>query len=136
MYDSFASQLAGLDLSGFSITPAPFNAADFPCEDAVAHTLGAVWSDFFALFADTALEADAEDLAWGFVNLFHRSASRKSAQVDRASDEIRALLASADGSEVHSSILADKVDFLSRGNGQGDGTGDENDDNKDAPEID
>jgi len=58
MYDSFASQLAGLDLSGFSITPALFNEADFPCEDAMAHTLGAVWSDLFALFADTALEAE------------------------------------------------------------------------------
>ena len=79
MYDSFASQLAGLDLSGFSITPAPFNEADFPCEDAMSHTLGAVWSDLFALFADTALEADAEDLAWGFVNLFHRAASRRRA---------------------------------------------------------
>ena len=109
MYDSFASQLAGLDLSGFSITPAPFNECDFPCEDAMAHTLGAVWSDLFALFADTALEADAEDLAWGFVNLFHRAASRKSAQVDRASDEIRALLASADGSEVHSSNLEEQT---------------------------
>ena len=109
MYDSFATQLAGLDLSGFSITPAPFNEADFPCEDAMAHTLGAVWSDLFALFADTALEADAEDLAWGFVNLFHRAASRKSAQVDRASDEIRALLASADGSEVHSSNLEEQT---------------------------
>ena len=32
-------------------------------------------------------------------------------------------------------ILADKVDFLSRGNGQSDEAG-ENDDNKDAPEID
>ena len=109
MYDSFASQLAGLDLSGFSITPAPFNEADFPCEDAMAHTLGAVWSDLFALFSDTALEADAEDLAWGFVNLFHRAASRKSVQVDRASDEIRALLASADGSEVHSSNLEEQT---------------------------
>ena len=109
MYDSFATQLAGLDLSGFSITPAPFNESDFPCEDAIAHTLGAAWSDLFALFADTALEADAEDLAWGFVNLFHRAASRKSAQVDRASDEIRALLASADGSEVHSSNLEEQT---------------------------
>ena len=109
MYDSFATQLAGLELSGFSIAPAPFNEADFPCEDAMAHTLGAVWSDLFALLADTALEADAEDLAWGFVNLFHRAASRKSAQVDRASDEIRALLASADGSEVHSSNLEEQT---------------------------
>lgn len=43
------------------------------------------------------------------VNLFHRAASRKSAQLDRASDEIRGLLASADGSEVHSSNLEEQT---------------------------
>ena len=110
MYDSFAAQLAGLDLSGFAITPAPFNDADFPCAEAVEHTIGAVWSDLFAMFSDTALEADAEDIAWGFVNLFHRAASRKANQLDRASDEIRALLAAADGSEVHSSNLEEQVE--------------------------
>jgi len=89
MYDSFASQLAGLDLSGFTIAPAPFNATDFPCEDAIDQTLAAVWSDLYAMFSDTALEADAEDIAWGLVNLFHRAASRKSAQLDRASDRSR-----------------------------------------------
>src|SRR5690606_36487004 len=90
--------------------PAPFNETDFPAEEASEQTLAAVWSDMFALFADTALEADAEDIAWGFVNLFDRAASRKSAQVDRASDEIRALLASADGSEVHSSNLEEQIE--------------------------
>ena len=110
MYDSFTAQLAGLDLAGFSFRPAPFNETDFPAEEASEQTLAAVWSDLFALFADTALEADAEDIAWGFVNLFHRAASRKSAQVDRASDEIRALLASADGSEIHSSNLEEQVE--------------------------
>ena len=110
MYDSFASQLAGLDLSGFTIAPAPFNETDFPCEDAIEQTLAAVWSDLFAMFSDTALEADAEDIAWGMVNLFHRAASRKSTQLDRASDEIRVLLASADGSEVHSSNLEEQVE--------------------------
>ena len=109
MFDSFTSQLAGLDLAGFSVASAPFNQTDFPCEEAVEQTLGAVWSDLFALLADTALEADAEDLAWGFVNLFHRAAGRKSGQLDRASDEIRALLASADGSEVHSSNLEEQT---------------------------
>ena len=109
MYDSFASQLADLDLTGFTIAPAPFDATDFPSEDATAQTLGAVWSDLFALFADTALEADSEDIAWGLVNLFHRAASRKSAQLDRASDEIRVLLASADGSEIHSSNLEEQT---------------------------
>ena len=110
MYDSFTAQLAGLDLAGFSFRPAPFNETDFPAEEASEQTLAAVWSDLFALFTDTALEADAEDIAWGFVNLFHRAASRKSAQVDRASDEIRALLASADGSEIHSSNLEEQVE--------------------------
>jgi hypothetical protein len=110
MYDSFLEQLAGLDLTGFSIQPAPFNITDFPGEEAINQTLGAIWSELFAMFADTALEADAEDIAWGFVNLFHRAASRKSAQLDRAADEIRALLAAADGSEVHSSNLEEQVE--------------------------
>ncbi len=110
MYDSFLKQLAGLDLTGFNIQPAPFNTTDFPGEEAIDHTLGAIWSELFAMFADTALEADAEDIAWGFVNLFHRAASRKSAQLDRAADEIRALLAAADGSEVHSSNLEEQVE--------------------------
>ena len=109
MYDNLASQLAGLDPASFSIAPAPFNQTDFPSEAASQQVLEAVWSDFFALFADTALEADAEDLAWSFVNVFHRAATRKSAQLDRASDEIRALIASADGSEVHSTKLEEQV---------------------------
>ena len=50
MYDSFIDQLSGLDLSGLSIRPAPFNETDFPCEDAIEHTLAAVWSDLFAMF--------------------------------------------------------------------------------------
>ena len=110
MYDSFTQQLGGLDLSGFTIAPAPFTPADFPCDEAVEQTLAGVWSDLFALFADTALEADAEDVAWGFVNLFHRAATRKSAELDRATDEIRALVASVDGSEVHSSNLEEQVE--------------------------
>lgn len=110
MYDNFTRQLAGLDLSGFSIAPAPFAPSDFPCEDAIEQTLTGVWSDLFMLFTDTALEADAEDMAWGFVNLFHRAGQRKSNQLDRAADEIRALLAGADGSEVHSSNLEEQTE--------------------------
>src|SRR5690606_9786084 len=110
MYDSFTAQLAGLDLAGFSFQPAPLNETDFPADEASEQTLAGVWSDLFALFAGTALEADAEDVAWGFVNLFHRASSRKSAQLDRASDEIRALLSSADGSEVHSGNLEEQVE--------------------------
>ena len=107
---TFADQLGQLDLAGLSITANPVLPTDLPCEEAVSQTLAGVWSDLFALFTDTALEADAEDLAWGFVNLFHRAAQRKSEGVDRAADEIRFLLASADGSEVHTSELETQIE--------------------------
>ena len=84
--------------------------ADIPPDEAVEQTLGAVWSDLFQLFPATALEDDAEEIAWGFVNLFHRAAAKRSAQIDRATDKIRCLVASNDGSEVHASELEQQVD--------------------------
>jgi len=110
MHTPFADQLAGLDLAGFSIGPAPVNTSDFPVREAAVQTLEAVWSDLFALVSGTALEADAEDLGWAFVNLFHRSATRKSNALDRATDEVRALVATADGSEIHTSELETQVE--------------------------
>ena len=110
MHTSFADQLAGLDLAGFSIGPAPVSRTDFPEREALVQTLDAIWSDLFALFAGTALEADAEDLGWAFVNLFHRSAARKATALDRATDEVRALLATADGSEVHTHELETQIE--------------------------
>jgi hypothetical protein len=110
MHTSFAEQLAGLDLAGLSIRPAPVSASDFPLPDAVTQTLTAVWSDLFAMVSGTALEADAEDLGWAFVNIFHRAATRKASALDRATDEVRALLATADGSEIHSHELETEVE--------------------------
>jgi hypothetical protein len=110
MHTSFAEQLAGLDLAGFSIGPAPLASTDFPDREAVGQTLAAVWSDLFALLSGTALEADAEDLGWAFVNLFHRSATRKAGALDRATDEVRALVATADGSEVRTHELETQVE--------------------------
>ena len=111
MHTSLEAQLAQLELGHLAVerTPAP-DCSDLPDPDAVTQTLAAVWSDLFALFPETALEEDAEELAWGFVNLFHRAAAKRSAQLDRATDEIRCLLASADGSEVHSSELEKQID--------------------------
>ena len=111
MRTSFANQLAGLDLGQLSIQLRPSEKDLAPPEDeAVAQTLAGVWSDLFALFPETALEADSEELAWAFVNMFHRAAAKRSAQVDRATDEIRCLVASNDGSEVHASRLEEQVD--------------------------
>ncbi|MEP6868958.1 MAG: DUF2493 domain-containing protein [Novosphingobium sp.] len=107
---SFAEQFDRLDLVGLTITANPVLPTDLPCEEAVTQTLAGVWSDLFALFTDTALEADAEDLAWGFVNLFHRAATRKSENLDRATDEIRFLLAGADGSEIHTAELETQIE--------------------------
>ncbi|WP_088306605.1 DUF2493 domain-containing protein [Novosphingobium sp. B 225] len=110
MHTTFADQLAGLDFAGFSIDPAPVSSSDFPVREAVIQTLDAVWSDLFALVSGTALETDAEDLGWAFVNLFHRFAARKSAALDRATDEVRALVATADGSEIHTHELETQVE--------------------------
>jgi hypothetical protein len=110
MHTSLAAQLAQLELGHLAIARLePSGTTDLPDGDAVEQTLAAMWSDLMALFPDTALEDDAEEIAWGLVNLFHRAAVKRSAQVDRATDEIRCLLASADGSEVHSTELERQI---------------------------
>lgn len=110
MHTTLAAQLAQLELGHLAIGENERCAsADIPHSEAIEQTLGAVWSDMLALFPDTALEDDAEEIAWGLVNIFHRAAAKRNAQVDRATDEIRCLLASADGSEVHSSELEKQI---------------------------
>lgn len=110
MHTSFSAQLAQLQLGHAVIDCRDAAPVELPEPEAVEQTLAAIWSDLFALFPGTALEDDSEEIAWGLVNLFHRAAAKRSAQVDRATDEIRCLLASADGSEVHSSELERQVD--------------------------
>ncbi|HTU09754.1 MAG TPA: DUF2493 domain-containing protein [Allosphingosinicella sp.] len=110
MHTTLAAQLAALELGHLSIS----SLDRAPCTDpldaeAVEQTLLAVWSDLFALFPDTTLEDDAEELGWAFVNLFHRAAHKRSGQIDRATDEIRCLIASGDGSEVHTSRLETEI---------------------------
>ena len=106
---NFAAQLAQLELGHLSIQRFENTATEAPCSEAIEHTLAAIWSDLFALFPETVLEDDAEEIAWGLVNLFHRAAAKRSNQVDRAADEIRCLLACADGSEVHTVELEEQV---------------------------
>ena len=110
MHTSLAAQLAQLELGHLTIERTEASVREPPDPDAVEQTLAGLWSDLFALFPETALEEDAEEIAWGLVNLFHRAAQKRSAQVDRATAEIRCLLASADGSEVHTHELERKVE--------------------------
>lgn len=110
MHTSLAAQLAQLELGHLSIERIEAGPSGPPDPDAVAQTLHAIWSDLFALFPDTALEEDGEEIGWGFVNLFHRAAAKRSAQIDRATDEIRCLIASADGSEIHTTELEKQVE--------------------------
>jgi hypothetical protein len=111
MHTSLAAQLAQLELGHLRIERIVAAApAELPDPDAVNHTLAATWSELFALFPETALEADGEEIAWGLVNLFHRAAAKRAAQIDRATDEIRCLLTSNDGSEVHSSQLEQEIE--------------------------
>jgi hypothetical protein len=111
MHTSLSAQLAQLELGHLkAVRSAGDCACDPPEPDAIAQTLAGIWSDLFALFPETAIEEDAEEIAWGMVNLFHRAAMKRAAQLDRATDEIRCLLASADGSEVHTSELEERID--------------------------
>ena len=110
MHSTLAAQLAQLELGHLAIDrPESGGTTDVPDSGAIEQTLAAIWSDLFALFPETALEDDAEEIAWGVVNLFHRAAAKRSAQIDRATDEIRVLLASADGSEIHSTELERQI---------------------------
>ena len=111
MRTTFVAQLAQLELGTIDVRRLPGSrTTDLPTGDAVEQTLAAVWSDLFQLFPGTALEDDAEEIAWAFVNLFHRAAGKRAARIDRATDEIRCLIASNDGSEVHSSELEEQVE--------------------------
>ena len=111
MHTSLSAQLAQLELGHLAIerSGSP-SVSEAPEPEAVAHTLAAVWSDLLALFPGTSIEDDAEEIAWGLVNLFHRAAMKRSAQLDRATDEVRCLLACADGSEGHSGELEQQVE--------------------------
>lgn len=110
MHTTLAAQLAALELGHLNIAALDRASCADPVDpDAAEQTLVAVWSDLFALFPDTALENDSEELGWAFVNLFHRAALKRSGQIDRATDEIRCLIASGDGSEVHASQLENEI---------------------------
>jgi len=111
MTTTLAAQLAALELGHLNIASEnQRHCTDAPDPAAAEQTLAAVWSDLFALFPDTALEDDAEELGWAFVNLFHRAAQKRARQIDRATDEVRCLIAWADGSEVHSTELEHQVE--------------------------
>ena len=114
MHTSLAAQLAQLELGHLKVERIDAGPGEPPDPDAVSQTLAAIWSDLFALFPETALEDDAEELAWGIVNLFHRASVKRGAQIDRATDEIRCLIASADGSEIHTAELEKQIDRARR----------------------
>ena len=84
MPTTLAAQLAALELGHLSIASDPgARLLARPEPEAIDQTLAAVWSDLFALFTDTILEDQAEELGWGFVTLFHRAAAKASTRIDR-----------------------------------------------------
>ena len=62
-------------------------------------------NELFGLFADTPMERPAEDLAWNFVNIFHRAGEKQDRKLDDFSDEIRTLARERDQSEFGSANL-------------------------------
>jgi hypothetical protein len=111
MTTTLAAALQSLNLSHLELRTDEWSDFAPPCAEALEQTTAAIWSELFATLFNTSLERDIEDLGWGLVNLFHRSAAKKHAMVDRLTDEIRLLLADQDGSEVTTSSLEEKIDL-------------------------
>jgi hypothetical protein len=59
----------------------------------------------FDVLRDTRLETIADRLAWGIVHSFHKVASQLDDEADRAAQQVRSLIRSADGSEVATTEL-------------------------------
>ena len=66
----------------------------------------------FDVLRDTRIESAAERIAWGIVHSFHRVAGQFAGQSDRAAQEVRELLRSTDGSEIHGVELEEQQQLL------------------------
>jgi hypothetical protein len=110
MNTSLTAQLIALGLDGLSVKEPEPGTLDMPSEDAMHHTVRAAWNEIFGLFVDTPLERPAEDLAWGFVNIFHKAGEKQERRLDEATDQIRLLIADGDLSEIATSNLEEAID--------------------------
>lgn len=110
MQTSLAAQLIALGLDQLNVRDAEPGNREIPDSDAMAQTVSACWSDLFGLFADTPMERAAEDLAWGFVNIFHKAAEKQERRLDDATDQIRLAIAENDNSEIATSNLEEAIE--------------------------
>ena len=102
MQNSLASILLAAGLEGLSVKDAEPISGFSGKRCALEHSVRAAWNELFGLFADTPMERPAEDLAWQFVNIFHRAGEKQERKLDDLSDEIRALVRERDQSEIGS----------------------------------
>ena len=109
MQTSLASQLIALGLDGLSVKE-PEPGTDMPSDDAMLHAVRATWNELFGLFPNTPLERASEDLAWNFVNIFHRAAEKQERRLDDATDQVRLAIADDDHSEIGSTNLEEAID--------------------------
>lgn len=73
-----------------------------PDGEKVAAAVADIFDALIAPLSDTRLEPDLDDLLWGTVNLFHRTASRIDRELDNNEQAQRRLQREQDGSEVKS----------------------------------
>jgi len=98
---AFAAAFAEQDaLAQLSIHHEP-EALDMPDPTVVQAALDLVMTTLFDCLRDTRLEAFAADLAWGFVNSFHRTAERAARREDDAARKLGELARGFDPSEAH-----------------------------------
>lgn len=109
MQTSLSAQLTALGLEGLSVRDSEASQP-MPTEEAMTHVVTAAWEELFGLFTNTPLEQPAEDLAWNFVNIFHRAAEKHEKRIDAATDKIRLLLAEDDTSEIGTTNLEEAIE--------------------------
>lgn len=85
---------------------------DMPDAMQVQLAVELILTTVFDVLRDTRIESAAERIAWGIVHSFHRTADQFAGQADKAGQEVRDLLRSADGSEIHSVELEEKQQLL------------------------
>ncbi len=107
---SFQDQITSLDMAHLTIaTPDETEGAEMPDPEGARHSAAGSFIELLDVFADTAMANETEDLAWGFVNIFHKAAERQQSKLDRHADEVKLLLREQDGSEVADADLQREI---------------------------
>ena len=115
-----AQLLDELALYGHRVLQDEPDPRPLPDAERVQAELGTMVESFAALFTNTRLEDDLDELLWSFVNLFHRKLDRVERELDANEQAQRRAQLEQDGSEIRSveleRLTAQGISLLERRN--------------------